>query len=105
MALSTFLLGSFLFIILIKEYRNILIMGLVGSFFILIIIINYHKSYNDFKILESKPHHLGLKIEKIYDCENTIKGCSKIVELQPDFFTVIKDFQKFSLLFNFPKRL
>ena len=55
--------------------------------------IYLHPYYNDFKIIESTEYHQGLKIEKSYKCQNnTDEVCSKIIEVQPSFFKILRNF-------------
>ena len=57
------------------------------------IIIQLHPFYNDFKVIESTEYHQGLKIEKSYKCQNnTEEVCSKVIEVQPNFFEIIRNF-------------
>ena len=49
-----------------------------------------HPIYNDYKVIESTPHHLGQKIEKTYKCGD--KDCTKIINLQPELKEVLKKF-------------
>ena len=94
MALATFCLGMLLLIILIKKHRLILIIS-----FIIFIITSYtiyksHDFYQNYRIIESKPTHLGLVIEKFnYNCEPN-NNCSKIIRLQPQLGVVLKNFTK-----------
>ena len=94
MALATFLLGIFLFIIFIKERKFLIIFGTIFSVIFILLITIFHKSFNDYEIISSKPCHLCQKIEKKYECDQKIEGCFKIIEMQPDFYTVIKNFDK-----------
>ena len=61
--------------------------------FTLFTIIQLHPFYNDFRIIESTEYHQGLKIEKSYKCNNNSEEvCSKIIEVQPSFVEIIKNF-------------
>ena len=94
MALATFLLGI---VFLSIFYKNMKIIFLISIFIIIlsnILITNLHPSYNDYKIIESKPHHLGLKVKKEFICNNNEKKCSKIINLQPGFVEVLKNFEQ-----------
>jgi len=54
-----------------------------------------HPFYNDFTIIDSTPFHLGLKVEKSFPCKNNNElYCKKIINLQPEFSQVIKNFDK-----------
>ena len=60
-----------------------------------ILINKTHPIYNDYKILESTPYHLGLKIEKEIKCKNNNQlQCKKIINLQPSFLEIIKNFDQ-----------
>jgi len=60
-----------------------------------ILINKTHPIYNDYKILESTPYHLGLKIEKEIKCKNNDQlQCKKIINLQPSFLEIIKNFDQ-----------
>ena len=63
-------------------------------FILTTIIIKMHPSYNDYNIIESKSHHIGLLVEKEFQCnENVNVKCKKIARYQPKFIEVIKDFK------------
>ena len=68
MALATFLLGCLIFLIIFKEYRKYFLSSLIILAILTGLLIKNHKSYNDFKIIESKPFHLGLIVEKKFEC-------------------------------------
>ena len=52
-----------------------------------------HPIYNDYTVIESSPYHLGLKIEKTYECKNNQNNkCKKIINMQPSFFKVLQNF-------------
>ena len=93
MAFATFLLGLLFLLTFLKGYRKSILFSLIiGT--LLIFLVNYlHPFYNDFKVIESTEYHQGQKIEKFYQCENNVeKICSKIINIQPSFFEVIKNF-------------
>ncbi len=94
MAMATFFLGMVLGIILLKYNRKIFF---ISSIFIVILCsltLKYHDHYQNYKIIESNPGHLGLIIEK-YDsnCENSI-NCSKIIKTQPKFISILSNFKE-----------
>ena len=65
---------------------------IVGVLLILLT-INIHPFYNDFKVIESTQYHQGEKIEKFFKCEDDKKKiCSKIINIQPKFSNIIKNF-------------
>ena len=62
-----------------------------------IIFLNFYETnipfYNDYKLINSTHLHQGLTIEKYFDCpEDTLKKCSKIINLQPSFIKVLENF-------------
>ena len=92
MALATLLLGSIILLVN-KEVRLKIFFNLIICFFIIFLFSLYHKSFNDFKILEDKPEHLGRLISKEFPCaDDKSKLCNKIIRVQPSFFEVIKHF-------------
>ena len=94
MAFATFSLSLIVLFIFLDGFRkSILFSILIGSLFIFIAIY-LHPFYNDFNVIESTQYHQGQKIEKFYQCENNKeKICSKIINIQPSFFEVIKNFR------------
>jgi hypothetical protein len=94
MAFATFLLGILFLIIFYQKKRVVFLLSLLLIFFIVFLISKIHPVYNDYKVLESTPYHLGLKIEKEYICnDNSEIRCKKIIYLQPRFIEVIKNFK------------
>ena len=93
MAFATYTLSLLILFIFLDEFRkSILLSIIIGTSFIFLTIY-IHPFYNDFNIIESTQYHKGQKIEKFYPCENDIeKLCSKIINIQPNFFEVIKNF-------------
>ncbi len=93
MAFATFSLSLFLLLIFLDGFRkSILLTILIGAFFIFLATY-LHPFYNDFNVIESTQYHQGQKIEKFFQCKNdTEKICSKIINIQPNFFEVIKNF-------------
>tara|TARA_B100000686_G_C16784980_1_gene974605 strand:- start:1883 stop:3208 length:1326 start_codon:yes stop_codon:yes gene_type:complete len=95
MAFATFLLGIFFLLIFFPNKRIIFLMSLILIFIFNFLINKNHPFYNDFIILESKPSHLGLKIEKEFICKNNNnKTCNKIIYLQPEFYKVLTNFNQ-----------
>ena len=93
MALATFTLGLFVLLIFMNGFRkSIALSYLIGG--LLIFLVTYlHPFYNDFTIIESTQYHQGQKIEKFFKCnDETEKVCSKIIDVQPSFFEIIKNF-------------
>ena len=94
MALATFGMGILFSIIFLKQKRLLFFISFILMLLLIFFIKSIHPSYNDFKIIESTPFHLGLKVEKEYKCnDDSNTKCSKIIKLQPDFFKVIKNFK------------
>ena len=94
MAFATFLLGILFLIIFYQKKRVVFLLSLLLIFFIVFLISKIHPVYNDYKVLESTPYHLGLKIEKEYICnDNSEIRCKKIINLQPRFIEIIKNFE------------
>ena len=93
MAFATFSLSLIVLIIFLDEFRkSILLSIIIGAVFIFLAVY-LHPFYNDFIVIESTQYHQGQKIEKFYQCEGDIeKLCSRIINVQPSFFEVIKNF-------------
>ena len=93
MAFATYAMGLFFLLIFLNGYRKSIFLSIVLGLLSLFIIIQLHPFYNDFKVIESTEYHQGLKIEKSYKCQNnTEEVCSKIIEVQPSFFKIIRNF-------------
>jgi len=94
MAFATFGLGLFLLLIFLDEFRRSILLSIFIGSILILLAIYLHPFYNDFKVLESTQYHQGLKIEKSFECENgNGKLCSKIVQIQPSFLEIIKNFK------------
>jgi len=94
MAFATFLLGLLFLIIFYQKKRVLFLFSSLLIFFIVFLINKTHPVYNDYKVLESTPYHLGLKIEKKYLCnDNSEVICKKVINLQPRFIEIIKNFK------------
>ena len=93
MAFATFSLSLLLLLIFLDGFRKSIILSIfIGTLFIFLTIY-LHPFHNDFNIIESTQYHQGQKIEKFFKCENDAeKICSKIINIQPNFFEVIKNF-------------
>ena len=93
MAFATFSLSLLLLFIFLDGFRKSIILSiLIGALFIFLAIY-IHPFYNDSNVIESTQYHQGQKIEKFFQCESdTEKICSKIINIQPSFFEVIKNF-------------
>ena len=94
MAQATFLLGLLFLSIFYNKKRIIFIVSLLFIFLSIILVNKIHPIYNDYTVIKSSPYHLGLKIEKTYECErSTTKKCKKILSVQPEFIEVLKNFR------------
>ena len=95
MALATFLLGYFIFIMIIKEYRKLFVLSFCSLIILITLLLQTHESYNDYEIIETQPHHSGLVLNKKFPCnDNVATECSKILEVQPQFLSVITEFNE-----------
>ena len=93
MAFATYAMGLFFLFLFLDGYRKTIFSSIFFGLIALFIIIQSHPFYNDFKIIDSTEYHQGLKIEKFYKCENDIDElCSKIINIQPSFIEIIKNF-------------
>ena len=93
MALATYMMGLCFLLIFFKNKRLIFLISLLSILFLSFIATKLHPFYNDYKIIESTPYHLGLKIEKTYECyDDNNLICSKIINVQPEFTKVLKNF-------------
>ena len=93
MALATYMMGLGFLFLFYKNKRLIFMISFLSIILFSFITTKIHPFYNDYKIIESTPLHLGLKVEKEFACKNDEKLiCKKIIELQPEFLTVIKNF-------------
>ena len=93
MAMATFFLALFFLLIFLKNKRILLFFSIILSLTLVALSYKFHPFYNDYNIISSSHLHQGLIIEKIYDCnEGVLQKCSKIINLQPSFHKVIKNF-------------
>ena len=93
MAFATFGLGLFTLFIFLEGFRKSIFLSLIIAGLLIVLVTYLHPFYNDYKIIESTEYHQGQKIEKLYPCDDdTEKTCSKIINIQPSFFEVIKNF-------------
>ncbi len=93
MAFATFSLSLLLLFIFLYGYRKSIFLSIVIGKLLILLAIYLHPFYNDFKVIESTQYHQGQKIEKYFACEDdSSKMCSKIIDIQPSFFEVIKNF-------------
>ena len=93
MAMATFFLALFFLLIFLKEKRSLLFFSIILSLTLIIFSYKFHPFYNDYNVISSTHYHQGLTIEKFFDCnEDVSKKCSKIINLQPSFLEIIKNF-------------
>ncbi len=93
MAFAVFTLGLISLLIFMKGFRKSIFISIVFGFVLIFFVTYLHPFYNDFKVIESTQYHQGLKIEKFYKCNNdSEKLCSKIIDVQPSFVEIIKNF-------------
>jgi len=93
MALATYFLALFFLLIFLKNKRFVFFSSISLSIFLITLTIFFHPFYNDYKVINSTHLHQGLTIEKYFDCpENTLKKCTKIINLQPSFIKVLQNF-------------
>lgn len=95
MALATTIMGFSIAILFIKKFRFYFFGIIVISLLFIIININFHPAYKDYKILESSAKHEGLLVEKKYKCpEDKTKICFKKINMQPKFIDVLLNFKE-----------
>ena len=93
MAFATFSLSLFFLFIFLQKFRKLIFLSIIFGIFFIILSNYLHPFYNDYKVIESTQYHQGQKIEKFFTCKNdTEKICSKIINIQPKFLEVIKNF-------------
>ena len=71
MALATTLLGYLICLIFVKQFRRIIIISSIIAITFILININLHPHYKNIEIIESKPIHEGLIIQKKYKCSDS----------------------------------
>ena len=93
MAFATFGLGLLIFVLFSKKNRLFYLSSILLMFVLIFISINLHPAYN-YKVVSSSPIHNGLVLEKIIECPNSLKSnCTVLINSQPQFLKVIKDFK------------
>lgn len=93
MAFASFLLSLLVLFIFLQGYRKSIFLSILIGGFLIFSAIYLHPYYNDFRVIETTQYHQGQKIEKFFQCDNnTEKICSKIINIQPSFIEVIKNF-------------
>ena len=87
MALATYCMGLIFLLIFLNTKRIIFSISIMLIFFSIFLVQKIHPSYSDYKIIESTPYHLGIKIKKEFICKDNIKKkCTKVIKLQPSFY-------------------
>jgi O-antigen ligase len=95
MALATYSMGLIFLLIFLNTKRVILATSIILILVSILLVQKIHPSYTDYKIIESTPYHLGLKVQKEFICKDNIeKKCTKIIKLQPSFSQIINNFSK-----------
>ena len=93
MSFATFFLGMVALFIFLDGFRKTIFFSMIVGILLILLTINIHPFYNDFKVIESTQYHQGEKIEKFFKCEDDEqKICSKIINVQPKFSNIIKNF-------------
>ena len=94
MAFATFGLGLVFLFIFLSGFRKSIFFSIIIGIFFIFLATNLHPSYNDFKVVESTQYHQGQKIEKFFNCnDDREKICTKIINIQPSFYEIIKNFK------------
>ncbi len=94
MAFASFGMGLLALFIFLSGYRKTISLSIFIGSLLIFFVVYLHPFYNDFKVLESTAYHQGLKIEKTFDCKDgSSKICTKIINIQPSFMEVIKNFE------------
>ena len=87
MAFATFILALFGLFFFLRNYKIKILISIVIGLILILAIFKLHPFYNDYKVIESKEFHQGLKIEKNFKCfNNEDVTCTKIINVQPSFF-------------------
>ena len=95
MALATYGMGLIFLLIFLDTKRIIFTTSILLIFVSIFLVQKIHPSYTDYKIIESTPYHLGLKVQKEFMCkENIDKKCIKIINLQPSLSQILKNFNE-----------
>ncbi len=95
MAMATTFLGYLICLIFSKQFRKLIIISSIISISFILINKSLHPHYKNTVIVESKPIHEGLIIQKSYKCnDNTDSICIKEFSVQPSFIEVLKNFDK-----------
>ncbi len=94
MAFATFGLSLVFLFIFLSGFRKSIFLSIIIGIFFIFLSTNLHPYYNDFKVVESTQYHQGQKIEKFFNCnDDREKICTKIINIQPSFYEIIKNFK------------
>ena len=95
MAFATTIMGFTIVLVFLKQFRFYSFAIIMISFLFILININFHSSYKDYKVLKSSSKHEGLLIKKEFKCpKDNTKKCFKIINLQPKFIDVLLNFKE-----------
>ena len=93
MAFATFSLSLLVLLIFLEGFRKSILLSILFGALFIFLATYLHPFYNDFNVIESTEYHQGQKIEKVYKCgKNAEELCSRIINIQPSFIEVIKNF-------------
>ncbi len=93
MAFATYCMSLCVLLLFLNKRRKAIILTILFGGFLIFSIYKLHPFYNDYRIIESNEYHQGLKIEKIFKCEdNPNKLCTKIINVQPGLKNVLMNF-------------
>ncbi len=93
MAFASYSLALIVLLFFLKQHRTVILFSIILGLVTIFTIYKLHPFYNDYKVIESSQYHQGLKIEKNFECENDLnKKCKKIINIQPSFYEIIKNF-------------
>ena len=84
------------YVLLNRNFNRLILSSTIILMFIFIAITYvFHPAYNDYIIKESSSIELGLIVEKEFKCNEKSKEiCTKNVNFQPSFISVIKNFRE-----------
>ncbi len=94
MAFATFGLGIVIFILFNNKYKFHYTFSIILAFILIFFSLKLHPAYN-YKIINSSAIHNGLILEKKIKCsEISETNCTILINTQPQFFEVLKNFSK-----------
>ena len=95
MAIATTFMGIIIYITIINVNKKTFFLAVITFILLLFMTTKNHTMFNDFTIIESTPYHLGLKIDKEFQCINDAKRiCKKEIVTNPEFKKVLNNFNK-----------